>query len=315
MSYLKTLVTLVLVILSVNLLYAQRQTNPGFYHIAMGRYHVVALSDGTVPIPVAQLLPVKNRIHLQRLLSEHYLTDTVEISVNAYLIIDSPRIVLVDAGAGTLFQPHAGRLQESLASAGYQPADITDVLITHVHVDHSGGLIRENKMMFPNAMVHVNKKELDFWKENRQPRPGEPNGVTINRPAFLALEPYELNGRIKPFVGNSEIFPGMNSIEKTGHTAGHTIFQLRDTPLNIIFLGDLVHLEQVQLPAPSLPDAFDFDQVDGARQRLSSYGQFASENYIIAAAHISFPGFGRIAAKSGNYAWVPLPYSMQGVLY
>src|SRR3546814_574700 len=89
----------------------------------------------------------------------------VEVSINAFLIDTGTRVVLVDTGAGDLFASRGGggRLLANLRAAGYQPDQINDVLLTHVHADHSGGLVIDEKMVFPNALVHVHQAELDYW--------------------------------------------------------------------------------------------------------------------------------------------------------
>lgn len=68
------------------------------------------------------------------------------------------RIVLIDAGAGSLF-PTGGRLLQSLVASGYAAQDITDVMITHIHGDHSAGLSPGGKPVFPNATVHVDGRD------------------------------------------------------------------------------------------------------------------------------------------------------------
>lgn len=50
-----------------------------------------------------------------------------------------------------------------LKSIGVDPGQITDILITHVHTDHSGGLMEGNRRVYPNAAVHVERKELAYW--------------------------------------------------------------------------------------------------------------------------------------------------------
>jgi hypothetical protein len=74
-----------------------------------------------------------------------------------------PKLILVDTGAGELLGPKLDKLPDSLRAAGVQPEQITDILLTHIHPDHSGGLTVGGRRVFPNATVHVNKLELDYW--------------------------------------------------------------------------------------------------------------------------------------------------------
>lgn len=292
---------------------AQEQlSQPGYYRADFGSFKIVALSDGTVPIEANALLFPKNPNVLLKQLDKAGLKNTVEISINAYLMIRETRLILVDAGSGDLFKPFGGRLIKSIISAGYRPEDITDILITHVHVDHSGGLIRNGVLAFPKAIIHLSQKELDFWKVHETVQTGEAKGITINRPAYLALKPYLTAKKVKAFGSASEILPGITAIEKVGHTLGHTVYVIESAKQKMVFFGDLVHIEQVQFYDPSIPDDFDFDQQKGASQRKASYAEFAGKGYIIAASHISFPGIGKIAAEGEGYKWLPVPYSLLG---
>ena len=69
----------------------------------------------------------------------------------------------MDTGAGDLFGPTVGHLNAALFAAGVRPEQISDVLLTHIHADHSGGLMSGQALAFPNATVHVAKRESDFW--------------------------------------------------------------------------------------------------------------------------------------------------------
>jgi glyoxylase-like metal-dependent hydrolase (beta-lactamase superfamily II) len=91
------------------------------------------------------------------------MTPQAETSINAYVIDDGKKRVLVDTGAGELFGSQGGHLLENLAAAGYPAESIDDVLLTHIHADHSGGVSRAGKPAFANADVYVDKRDVDFW--------------------------------------------------------------------------------------------------------------------------------------------------------
>lgn len=281
---------------------------PGYYRTAYGSLQIVALSDGTVPIQANTLLTPKDPAVLTRQLKKTGLAATVEISINAYLIKDGSRLILVDAGSGDLFGPFGGQLTKSIAAAGFRPEDISDILLTHVHLDHSGGLIHEGKPVFPNAIIHLSQKELDFWKVHEAAMTGEAKGITANRPAYLALSSYLKEKKVRPFSGSSQILPGITAMDKPGHT----VYITGEGRQKMVFLGDLVHIEKVQFYDPSIPDEFDSDKLRAAEQRKLTYAQFSARGYIVAAAHISFPGIGKITAEGKAYRWLPVPYSIMG---
>ena len=108
---------------------------PGFYRMMLGEFEITALSDGTVKLPVKDLLntaPGK----VDAALKKAKIAYPVETSVNAYLINTGSKLVMIDAGAGALFGPTVGGLANSLKAAGYQPEQVDEIYITHMHPDH-----------------------------------------------------------------------------------------------------------------------------------------------------------------------------------
>lgn len=310
------LVKSVLVILmTVNGLNAMAQIvapQSGYYRLRVGTVEVIALSDGTVPVNAMELFhDALQPERVSHLLKDAYLNDEVEVSINAYLIKTPGKLILVDAGAGELFGPkHGGKLVASLRTAGYGPEQITDILITHVHLDHSGGLTRNDSILFPKAVVHVNKKEINFWLKHTEPQQNEMRGITANRSSFIALKRYLDKGMLRTFEGDTTLFAGISTREFVGHTPGHTVFVLESQNEKLVFWGDLIHIAEVQLHGPELYNGFDFDKQKAVRQRRLAYEEAAAEGYLIAADHISFPGIGRLRRSEKGANWVPMPYSV-----
>ena len=116
---------------------------PGYYRMMLGDFEVTALSDGTVALPMTKLLTNTTPAKVEKALARSYLKDPVETSVNAYLVNTGSRLVLVDAGAAGLFGPTLGNLLANLKAAGYQPEQIDEVYLTHLHPDHVGGLLAD----------------------------------------------------------------------------------------------------------------------------------------------------------------------------
>lgn len=286
---------------------------PGHYVVRMGATQVIALSDGTVPISATELLHGDESNTVQRLLRRAYLSNPVEISINTFLIQSGGRLILIDAGSGELFGPaHGGKLINSMKTAGFDPKAVTDVLITHVYRDHSGGLSRQGKPLFPNATVHINQKEIDYWRNYVVENKEESSSISANGPVFLALKPYVDAGKVKTFTGDREVVAGIKTMEITGHIPGHTVFVLESEGEKMVFWGDLIHIAAVQLHQPSMANEFDFDQKRAARQRIKAYNEAAQAGYLIAADHISFPGIGRIGRQGNTFTWIPVPYSLSG---
>jgi len=145
---------------------------PGFYRTMLGDFEVTALFDGTIDLEPKKLLTNTTQAQVSKLLDRGFEKDTVPTSVNGYLINTGSKLVLVDTGAGGLFGPTLGSLQANLKAAGYQPEQVDDVLITHMHGDHVGGLVQDGKLVFPNATIHAGQEDADFcWTRATWRRP------------------------------------------------------------------------------------------------------------------------------------------------
>jgi hypothetical protein len=90
------------------------------------------------------------------------------IPVNNFVFRRGDATVVIDAGAGNTMQPTLGRLPQNLRAAGYDPAAITHVVLTHLHPDHANGLVDDDqRAIFANAELVVHETEFDFWmREN-----------------------------------------------------------------------------------------------------------------------------------------------------
>jgi glyoxylase-like metal-dependent hydrolase (beta-lactamase superfamily II) len=282
---------------------------PGFYRVMVGDIEVTALSDGTVALPMDTLLTNIAPDQLQKAFAKSYLKAPVETSVNAYLINTGAKLVLIDTGAGKLFGPTLAQLQPSLKAAGYKPEQVDEIYITHMHGDHIGGLIVDDKLAFPNAVVRADKHDADFWlsEENLNKAPAEGKG-SFQGPQ-LSLNPYVKAGKFKPFDGNTDLVPGVKALSSRGHTPGHTTYVVESKGQKMVFWGDLMHVAAVQFENPSVTIQFDSDNKAAAEQRKAAYADAAKNGYLVGVAHISFPGIGRVRAEGNGYVWLPINYS------
>jgi glyoxylase-like metal-dependent hydrolase (beta-lactamase superfamily II) len=284
------------------------ESQAGFYRLKIGDVDVIALSDGTLPLPALDVLTNVQPGEVERLLAEAFQKPLLDASVNAYLIVAGSRLVLVDTGAGELLGPTLKKLPASLEAVGYRPEQITDILITHIHTDHSGGLMDGERKMFPNATVHVDKKEVDFWLSPANLKEAEEGRKKYFREAVAKVKPYVDAGRVKTFEGDTQLFPGIRSIATPGHTPGHSFYALESKGEKIVFWGDIMHIAEVQFPNPAITVIFDVDSKAAAAQRQRAYADAAKSGYLVAPAHLSFPGIGHLRTEGDGYRWIPIPY-------
>jgi len=287
----------------------QVKTQPGYYRMMLGEIEVTALSDGTVALPVDKLLTNVKPADVKKALDKNRLSSPLETSVNGYLINTGTKLVLIDTGAASLFGPTLGKLSNSLKAAGYQPEQVDEVYITHMHPDHVGGLMAGELLAFPNATVRADKRDADFWlsQANLDKAPDANKGFF--KGAMASLNPYVKAGKFKAFEGNTELVPGVKAQANYGHTAGHTIYVIESKGQKLVLWGDLMHVAAVQFETPSVTIGFDSDSKAAAAQRKKAFAEAAKEGYFVGAAHLSFPGLGRLRAQGTGYVFSPVNYA------
>jgi len=162
------------------------------------------LPDGTIGVDFLALLTNTKPGEVESLLAREYVKPTaVEASMNAYLIQLDNKLILIDTGAGELLGPKLDKLPNSLRAAGIQPEQITDILLTHIHPDHSGGLTVGGRRVFQTprfTLINWNwtTGPINRWgkKLPSQPRP------SFSKP-IKPLPPYIKSGQVKTFEGGS----------------------------------------------------------------------------------------------------------------
>ena len=283
---------------------------PGYYRMMLGDFEVTALSDGTVPLEVKKLLTNTTPQRVDQLLKRAFLADPVETSVNAYLVNTGSKLVLIDSGAGNLFGPTLGNLVNNLKAAGYQPEQVDEIYITHMHADHVGGLMAGDKLAFPNAIVRADKRDAEYWLSQANLDAAPEGSKDFFKGAMLSLNPYVAAGKFKPFDGNGELVPGISSVATYGHTKGHTMYVVESKGQKMAVLGDLMHVAAVQFPQPAVTIQFDTDSKAAASQRKKVYADGAKQGFWLAVAHLPFPGVGHIRPEGSGYLFVPANYSI-----
>ncbi len=204
----------------------QKGQAPGWYRMALGDFEITALSDGTFEMEPEKLLtnttPAQGEGSVGAVAAR---SRRSEASVNGFLINTGSKLVLVDAGAANLFGPTLGRLVTNLKAAGYQPEQVDEIYITHMHADHVGGLTTpDGKAVFANAVVRADAKEGGFWLSPATLDKAPAAMKDFVKGAQISLKPYVDAGRFKPFEGSVELLPGIRSLPTPGHTPGQSAY-------------------------------------------------------------------------------------------
>ena len=280
---------------------------PGFYRARLGAFEVVALSDGTAPRHLDEILS-RPDLAVAEYAGDHE-AEPVSLSINAYLVNTGAHLVLIDTGAGELFGATSGMLVANLKAAGDSPQQIDTVLLTHIHADHSGGLSIGGIRQFPNATLYVDEKDIEYFVTRKDSSAESETLKRITRQSRATVGPYLVAKRVQTIQRDGNVVPGITSRTQPGHTPGHTAYLVQSEGHQLLVWGDIIHAAEVQFEHPEVTVQYDIDAEGAHQTRLRELEFASSRGLLIASAHISFPGLGHLRKVDAGYRWVPLPYS------
>jgi glyoxylase-like metal-dependent hydrolase (beta-lactamase superfamily II) len=276
---------------------------PGVYHRKIGDIVVTTISDGYLD----GTLDVMRNVDLDK--ARQILTDAFRparrTSVNTFLIHSKGRIAIVDTGSGNYMAPTAGFVQRNLALAGIDPNSIDTVLLTHMHPDHSAGLIdmSNGQLLFPNAELVMHENEPAHWfDDSEMAKVDERSAKLFFHAGREQVAPYKSRTRL---FKSGEVFPGVTAVPSHGHTPGHTAYLIASGNEQLMIWGDTVHVPEVQTAFPEAGMAFDTDLAAAAASRKRMFDRVATDGILIAGMHLHFPAFSRLARRGNAYALYP----------
>jgi len=284
---------------------------PGFYRLKVGDLEVTALFDGPGVFNANWLNGQKAKDGvLKALQDDPHLLDVADAG---YLVNTGKQLILVDAGSGTWFGGGKfGHLVANLRSAGYTPEEVDVVVVTHLHSDHIGGLTtQDGKIVFPNADIYVAKADNDFWLSQEIAAKAPKEAQEFFQSAQGIAPPYIKAGKWHTFTDSDQIVDGMQIVPLRGHTPGHTGYEFSSQGKKILFWGDVMHVQRLQLPDPKVTVVFDVDPTAAAVTRDQLLRKLASEDVLIAGPHMIFPGLGRLHREGSAYHWAPVAFTDQ----
>jgi len=274
--------------------------------VKLGRFKVVALRDGVFQLDTRQLLIERTPGEVGRILADAHEPAMQPTSVNAFLIDTGKKRILVDTGGGSFFGSSLGKLQSGLKAAGYAPEAIDEILITHLHPDHVGGLSAGGQAVFPNAIVRLDAAEQRFWLERSNVDTVDASVKGSFDAAAASLEPYRVLGHIRSFEPGAVLDPGVSAVALPGHTPGHTAYRIESDGKAMLIWGDLMHVAPVQLKDPGVTIRFDSAPDLAATNRLAVMKDSVERRYLVAGAHLAFPGIGSFRQVGGTWQWKPI---------
>ena len=283
---------------------------PSRYALKIGEIDVLVVSDGVLPLPTEMLGHNADPVARTSWLKDMFLPqEAFDWSLNVVVVRSGGQTILVDAGLGLdpdLNLPRAGQLAKRLGAAGIDLASVTDVVLTHMHMDHVGGLLVEGvkERLRPDLRIHVAAAEVKFWESPDFARVHMPSGFPDALRATAKRFAEEYRSHFQLFDEEHEVAPGVVVTRTGGHTPGHSVVRLRSGEDKLTFAGDAVFA--VGFDHPDWHNGFEHDPEEAERVRVRLLTELAETGEQLVATHLPFPSVGRVAADGDTFRWVPI---------
>ncbi len=280
---------------------------PSRYALQVGDIEVLVISDGMLSIPTKVLATNADPAALAGWLgSLHLPVDVLDWPLNVIVVRSGGRTILVDSGLGDLFPDFtkAGRLALRLEAAGVDLASITDVVLTHLHMDHIGGLLSDGlkRRLRGDVPIHVSRNEAEFWgapdfSHTNMPSPVPP---VLRAAARRLLDEYR--SQLRLFDKEYQVAPGVVVSVSGGHTPGHSVVRISSGLERLTFVGDAIFA--VGFEHPYWHNGFEHDPEESARVRIRLLRELAASGDTLVGSHVSFP-FCRVALDGDAFRQIP----------
>jgi glyoxylase-like metal-dependent hydrolase (beta-lactamase superfamily II) len=260
--------------------------------VKVGEFTVVPVVDGCFPMKPTELFLDTNDdqwVPHRDLLDDD---GKLRFTTGGFLIRRRDRVALVDLGVGPAPADVAGydggRFMRSLAAMGVDVAEVTDVILTHLHYDHVGWATSEGAPTFPQATYRCHQADWDHF--------------VIQNPGLEKDLIYGAADRFEMWTGDESILPGVDGRWAPGHTPGSTVVVLSSGSDRAILLGDVVHCA-VELVDDEWDGIYDVDPELAKRTRLALVQEIEGDRIPVAAAHFPDLQFGRLLPAQGRRLW------------
>jgi len=282
---------------------------PGFYRFRVGDIVVTAINDGFVPRAVEGFVRNASVEDVRSALAASFLpTDSFQNTFTTLVLQIGQRLVVLDTGFADNGPPTTGTWLANFRAAGYDPAQVNQVVISHFHGDHISGIRnRDGSLRFPNAEISVPAPEWDFWMSDERMNAVPENARGGFQGARRVFAPIAAN--VRRFTPGVEVAPGVTSIAAHGHSPGHTIFAITSGNGRMLFVADITSHPALFVRNPDWSAIFDMDADAARATRRRVLDMAASERMQLSFYHAPFPATGFVARDGNGFAFVPVQWT------
>lgn len=268
----------------------------------IGSAEVHILTDGDAIFP-AEYFPGTDPSQIDAILAAQGGLE-LATNLNATLIREEGRTILIDGGARDLFGPSFGFVPEALSALGVTLDQIDTLVATHLHADHIAGfLTAEGEPVFPKAQLVLPEAEQTFWSDDSHFSGRFAAAKDFALLAQSLLRAYA--GRLEAVVPGAEIAPGLSMLDLPGHTPGHMGWRLERDGASLIHVGDIVHVPALQLAEPDIAITFDIDPDTARATRKRLLEELVSEGTLFTGGHFLHPALSRMERDGARFVVVP----------
>jgi glyoxylase-like metal-dependent hydrolase (beta-lactamase superfamily II) len=282
---------------------------PGYYRYKVGHIEVTAIHDGFAMRPLEGFVRNAELAQVQQAAQDAFLpTTALPITFTTLVLRQGDRVTLIDTGNGNMGAPTSGTWLANFRAAGFDPAQVNTVVISHFHGDHINGIrLKDGTAVFPSAEVMVPAVEWSFWMDDTRMNQA-PEGM---KGAFQGVRRVfgPIAKDVKQYENGKEIVSGLTTVGAPGHTPGHTAYMLSSGQGKLMIMSDITNHPALFVRNPDWSAVFDMDADQARQTRRRMLDIAASERAQVSFYHAPFPATGHIAKDGNGFRFQPVQWS------
>lgn len=281
---------------------------PAWYRFKVGELEVTAINDGFARRPLDGFIKNATLDDVKAALGAAFLpTDQLTIPFTTLVVNTGSKLVLLDTGNGDAGAPTTGAWMRNFRAAGFDPANVDTVVISHFHGDHINGLrLKDGTAVFAKAEIMVPETEWAFWMSDDRMN-AAPDGL---KPAFANVRRVfgPIAKDVTRFQWGKEPVTGISALDAHGHTPGHTAFAVSSGNGRLLVMSDTTNNPVLFARKPEWTAVFDMDGEEAIKSRRKMLDMAATDRMQVSFYHAAFPATGHIARDGSGFQMVPMAF-------